>query len=133
PNRRVHADGQGDDDDDDHGEAAQLQGGAIPLEHEVEGGPAEAYRLAEVAVQRSRDESSVLYGPRAIEPEVGAHRRDVGLGCFRRRHDLDRVAREAHEREDDDRDDDHRDDRLDDSGDDVALHGELFAYGVTYS
>src|SRR5437899_2471107 len=52
----------------------------------------------------------------------GVPRPDVGSRRFRRHHDLDRIAREPHEREHHDRHHEHRHDRLDHPPDDEALH-----------
>jgi len=84
PDRRIDADGQRDGDHDEHGEAAQLEGGGIPLGDEVHGGTAEAHRAAEVALNRAAREAPVLDGPRAIETEGGAHQLDVLLRGLRR-------------------------------------------------
>jgi len=112
-----------DRDHDEHGQTAQLEGGPVPLRDEVHRGAAKADRAAEVALQRAGHEPPVLDGPGAIEAQVGAHQRDVGLCRLRRHHDLDRVAGQTHEREDDDRHHEHRHDRLDQPSGDVALHG----------
>src|SRR2546425_709938 len=80
---------------------AERQRRAVAFQDEIERWAAEADGLPEVALQRARGEAPVLHGPGAIEPEVGAHHGDVRLARLRRRHDLDRVTGEAHEREDD--------------------------------
>src|SRR5213594_1454650 len=116
PNRRDHADGQGDERREDERRQAELECRRQVAEYHAKGGLAKVDRPAEVPAENVAEEDNVLHRQGTVEAELGADAEDLaarGVGRQEQRHG---IARQAHDHEDDGRDEPERDRRAEESG-----------------
>jgi hypothetical protein len=86
----------------------QQKGCGEAVEHDAGRGSVPFDRFAKIADRGGTDEAPVLHGQGPVEAQIGAHLGQDFGACLGRRHDADRIARQARKTEDDDAQTEHR-------------------------
>src|SRR5205814_10508580 len=122
-NRREDAERERDADGEEERRAREQEGRGQALEDQAERVLLVTQRLAEVAAQGARQEAPVLDGERIVEAEALAELVHVLRLDVHGHEEQDRIAREAHHREDRGQREEDDERRLAEARQDVGPHG----------